>query len=131
MKFARIIILFILLAHSCFGSDTKLIALEKALSEAETQLDMNIRSKAVVDHWEKKLNKLEVKVQKDLDATAGALFEKAKTKWIEYRSAQIKFEGDLYRGGSIQPLIHNSTFIRITKERYNSLNELHPEGSYE
>jgi len=35
----------------------------------------------------------------------------------------VKFEGNSYAGGSIQPLIINLASARITRERLNLLNE--------
>jgi len=73
---------------------------------------------------------LEERIKKDLDGEALALFVTASEKWRNYRMAETKAERDIYRGGSIQPLIHNQVFSRITEERLGALQDWDPEGKY-
>jgi len=65
-----------------------------------------------------------------LDAESLALFNKASAVWKDYRTVQVISEGDIYRGGSIRPFIHNSVFMRITEERMAAPSELYPEGEF-
>ena len=44
--------------------------------------------------------------------------------------AQINSEGDVYRGGSMRPLIQSLAFIRLTNERLSTLQKMNPEGKY-
>jgi uncharacterized protein YecT (DUF1311 family) len=111
--------------------DEELTKLEASLAEAMTQTDMTLRSGAIAQHLDERLVRVEGRIAADLEPDARALFQKAARLWREYRSAQVDFEGDLYRGGSIQPLIHNRTFIRLTKERLDALRTLGAEGEYE
>lgn len=99
--------------------------LQAALDSAQTQTDMNLASGALADYWDKELLKSERKIEKNLDSEALALFRKAKQAWRKYRSTQVTFEGDFYRGGSIQPLIRNTTFSSLTERRVNDLERLY------
>ncbi|MBA4371701.1 MAG: hypothetical protein C0402_02435 [Thermodesulfovibrio sp.] len=101
--------------------------LQAALDSAQTQADMNLASGALADYWDKELLKSERKIEKKLDSEALALFRKAKQAWRKYRSAQVTFDGDFYRGGSIQPLIRNTTFVLLTERRVNDLEQLYKE----
>lgn len=110
--------------------DDELAKLEKALAEAMTQTEMNLCSGAIGQHLDARFMRLEERIARDLDSEARALFQQAARAWREYRAAQVAFEGDLYCGGSIQPLIHNRTFNRLIKERLDALRHLNPQGDY-
>ena len=58
------------------------------------------------------------------------MFEEASLKWRAYRDAQINSEGDVYRGGSMRPLIQSLAFIRLTNDRLSTLQKMNPEGKY-
>jgi uncharacterized protein YecT (DUF1311 family) len=108
----------------CHAGDPRLSELEETLAAAQSQTDMNLASKAIADYVEMRLREQEAKFAKELDTESSALFRSASDQWRAYRSAEVAFEGDRYRGGSIRPLIHNNTFIRITKERMKMLLEI-------
>lgn len=110
--------------------DYPLAKLRAALDSADTQTDMNLRSYDIGQHLDDKLTKLEERIRGDLVPDSLNLFNKAAATWREYRSAQVSFEGDMYKGGSIQPLIHNSVFSRITEERLDALSNLGQEEKY-
>jgi uncharacterized protein YecT (DUF1311 family) len=101
--------------------------LPSALDAARTQTDMNVASGALADYWDKELRRTERNIEKKLDARALALFQKTKRAWREYRSTQVVFEGDFYRGGSIQPLIRNTVFVSLTERRVKDLEKLYHE----
>jgi len=101
--------------------------LQAALDAASTQTDMNLASGAMADYWEKELLAVEKKIGKKLDAQAMALFQKTKQAWSKYRSSQVAFEGEFYRGGSIQPLISNTVFSSLTERRVKDLEQLYKE----
>ena len=121
MKFPHIIVITLLLAGVCRAEDATLKALEARLDAADSQTDLNIASKEVADYLDKQLIAKEAEIAKDLDPEGLRLFSEASKLWRDYRLAQLSFEGDLYRGGSIQPLIHNRAFIRLTRERLSAL----------
>lgn len=110
--------------------DYQLAKLRAALDSANTQTDMNRRSYDISQHLDGRLAKLEERIRADLEPDSLTLFNKTAATWREYRAAQVGFEGDMYRGGSIQPLIHNSTFTRITQERLDALSNLGQEEKY-
>ena len=120
----------LLVGHGQASTDKELVRLRSALNEARSQTDMNLRSKELADYLDRKVTTLEERIKKDLDREALALFVTAAEKWRDYRMAQTKAEGDVYRGGSMQPLVHNLVFSRITEERLAALQDWDPEGSY-
>jgi len=124
MKFSFLVLGLALFAATSRGEDAVLRKLEAKLESAETQTDMNLASREIAAYVAKKLAEREQEVTKDLDAEGIKLFEDASKAWRAYRDAQVAFEGDLYRGGSIRPLIHNRTFIRLTKERMDALSRI-------
>ena len=112
------------------SSDKELLRKEAALNAAFTQADMNLKSGEIAKYLDRKLIRLEERIKKDLDKEALALFVEASLKWRAYRDAQINSEGDVYRGGSMLPLIQSQAFIRLTNERLAALQKLNPEGKY-
>lgn len=123
--------IFKLLASAAFltlsvmaTDDPQLAALEEALDEAMTQTAMNIASFEISEFLKAELENAEQEVRTKLyDDQSRALFDAAASKWIEYRTAQVKFEGSSYDGGSMQSLIINLASARITRERLNTLKE--------
>lgn len=102
--------------------------LQAALDAARTQTGMNLASGALADYWDKELLTIERKIEKKLDARAVTLFQKTKRAWRTYRSTQVTFEGDFYRGGSIQPLIENTIFTSLTGRRVKDLEQFYKEN---
>lgn len=112
------------------ASDQELSRKEAALNAALTQADINLRSGEIAEYLDRKLVRLEERIRKDLDKEALALFDQASLRWRAYRKVQIRSEGDVYRGGSMLPLIVSQAFIRLTNERLAALQNLNPEGKY-
>lgn len=106
------------------GQRSELKRLQAALRAAPTQTDLNLTSKALADYWSVELIKVEGKLRKTLAPEALSLFQKATDAWREYRSIQTDFEGDEYRGGSIQPLIRNKVFAALTERRVRDPEQL-------
>ena len=106
------------------AEDAKLRELEALLASAPTQTDMNIASRDIAKYLDEKLNAKEVEIAKDLDPTGYRVFSDATKLWHDYRLSQSLFEADRYRGGTIQPLIHNRAYIRITQERLSALSRI-------
>jgi uncharacterized protein YecT (DUF1311 family) len=125
LLYMTILVSFIGPAQAADRNELKM--LRAALDSAQTQTDMNLASGALADYWDKELLNSERKIEKKLDSEALVLFRKAKQAWRKYRSTQVTFEGDFYRGGSIQPLIRNTTFITLTERRVNDLEKLYKE----
>jgi uncharacterized protein YecT (DUF1311 family) len=129
-RLSVILLSFVFAASVSAGADKELIRLEAALDAARSQTDMNLQSGDIAQYLDRKVTELENRIKKDLDSDALALFTAASDEWRKYRIAETRFEGDTYRGGSIQPLIHNQVFSRITQERLEALRNLNPEGRY-
>jgi len=51
-------------------------------------------------------------------------FVDSQKQWEEYRKASAGFNGAIYQGGSIQPLIYFSVMQRITEDRIKELQDL-------
>jgi uncharacterized protein YecT (DUF1311 family) len=125
-----ILFLLLLVSPVLEASDKELLRKEASLNAALTQTDMNLRSGEIAECLDRKLVRLEERIKKDLDKDALALFEEASLKWRAYRDAQINSEGDVYRGGSMRPLIQSLAFIRLTNDRLSTLQKMNPEGKY-
>ena len=118
------IVISAMLGNVAHAEDAKLRDLEARLDSALTQTDMNIAWGDIAQYLDKKLVAQEHEIMKDLDEEGLRLFKDASKLWRDYRLSQVSFEGDLYRGGSIQSLIHNRAFARITRERYEALSKI-------
>lgn len=98
--------------------------MEQQLLDAVSQSEMNRLSGEMADYIDRKLEKLEAGVLRDLDVRSAKLFRAASKVWREYRLAESQFEGDLFREGSVHPLIRNRAYIRITQQRISDLSNL-------
>jgi uncharacterized protein YecT (DUF1311 family) len=125
MKPRVLAFLFLTLAlHAAETPEQELARLEKAFSSARTQWDMNETSGELAKYWDRALEKEEAKILASCDAERAKLFRNAQKSWREYRLAETKLQGDSYRGGSIQPMIHNTTFASITAQRVKELRSM-------
>jgi uncharacterized protein YecT (DUF1311 family) len=116
--------IFVFLGSVVLAEDTELRDLEARLDSDLTQAEMNVTSSDIAQYHDKKLIEKEQEIMKDLDDKELQLFKKASKIWHDYRQTQVSFEGAMYRGGSIQPLIQNRAFARITRERYEAISEV-------
>lgn len=116
---------FLLIAvASCPAKDAEWERMEKQLLDAVSQAEMNRLSEEMTEYIDRKLEKVEAKVLSDLDEQSTKLFHAAAKVWREFRLAESSFEGDLFREGSVHPLIRNRAFIRITQQRISDLSNL-------
>ncbi len=118
-------------SHAEASPDQELARLRSALTAGQSQTDLNLRSGELAQYLDRKVTTLEERIKQDLDRETLALFVAAAGKWRDYRTAQTQAEGNVYRGGSIQPLVHNQVFSRITEERLAALQNWNPEGRYQ
>ncbi len=58
---------------------------------------------------------------KDGDVPAAKLLKEAQRAWITFRDKACEVESTLFRGGSMQPLIHSSCLERETRNRTEAL----------
>jgi uncharacterized protein YecT (DUF1311 family) len=121
------ILAFLFLAFALQAAETpeqELARLQKALSSAMTQWDMNETSGELAKFWDRALEREEAKIVASSDAEHVKLFSTAQKSWREYRLAETKHQGDSYRGGSIQPMILNIAFASITAQRVKELRSM-------
>jgi uncharacterized protein YecT (DUF1311 family) len=128
-----------------FSADVELAKLEKAFRKAETQTDMNIASGQIAEYLNKKLIRLEEKIEKDIAAANGdatpegkqlrakqlKAFQKAVAVWRSYRDAHVEWVASDYEGGSISSLACNSDYSALTRQRINLLIRSSQENAYD
>ena len=146
MNYLRVILGASLLWSSfARASDLEIRRLEKELQATQGQQGMNRVSGEIAEHLDRRLGRLESRILSDIKGSADpadkeeqkqkslalGIFLKASAKWKEYREAQVEWVGVGHEGGSIQPLMCNLEYIRITKERIRALIESSPDGNYE
>ncbi len=100
------------------------VRMGQRLLDAVSQREMNRLSEEMTEYIDRKLEKVEDKVLSDLDEQSTKHFRAASKAWREYRLAESSFEGDLFRDGSVHPLIRNRAYIRITQQRISDLSNL-------
>lgn len=64
------------------------------------------------------------KLLSQLDEAGKAKLRVVEKDWLRYRDAQIAFEGSLYEGGSIRPLIEGNCLLAMTRNRTKQLQEV-------
>ena len=119
----RVLIFAFLLTglHAAEVVDDELGRLQHAMKSADNQLELNEASAELADYWDRVLAKEETRISASCDAERATLFRNAQRLWREFRLAETKLQEDEYRGGSIQPLIRNSTFASLTEQRVKTL----------
>jgi uncharacterized protein YecT (DUF1311 family) len=105
-------------------------------NEPITQRDMNFCSHQEFEVADKALNEQWRKVaahkKRDDEAAAkneaeGGYFQKlldAQRAWLAYRDNHCEAVSDVYRGGSIRPLIHNLCKAELTAQRTDQLQKM-------
>lgn len=114
----------LLIASPCLAEDAEWERMGQRLLDAVSQREMNRLSEEMTAYIDQKLEKVEDKALSDLDEQSRKLFRAAAKAWRKYRLAESSFEGDLFREGSVHPLIRNRAYIRITQQRISDLTNL-------
>lgn len=99
------------------NADPELQRLTAILDKAEGQTDMNLASFRISGYWDAKLESLQTRISKKLDAGGQRKFGETIGVWERYRTEEVQFEASFYEGGSIQPLIANQAYSAITEDR--------------
>ena len=118
------ILIFVALAavlHAAETEEAELLRLQRAANSAKSQAEMDETSGALVKYWDRLLAEVEGQFLSSFDAERAILFRSAQKAWREFRLAEAKLQADASRGGSIQPLVYNSTYAFITKQRVKEL----------
>lgn len=109
--------------------DTELEALEAKAAEIETQLDSGMLSQSELNQlsgelyvlWDDELNSMWKRIREKLPEDEMERLTAEELAWIEEKEASVAEAGAEFEGGSMQPLIENSTAASLTKSRVYEL----------
>jgi uncharacterized protein YecT (DUF1311 family) len=110
--------------HTTITSDPELQRLTATLERAQTQYDMNLASKKISEFWDEKLTFVEKRVLRKLDNEQQKQYSNSSELWRSYRKHEVQFRSDFFAGGSIRPLIANSSYSQITEHRVIELESI-------
>ncbi len=97
-------------------------ALNERLQEDDiTQTEMNEISYETYQLWDQELNYIWGRLEETLDETSMETLRTEEREWIAKKEAEMKKAGAEFEGGSMQPLIENSTGAEMTKTRVYEL----------
>jgi len=88
---------------------------------AQTQFEMNMEAAENYKKADAELNQTYKELMKKLDENAKSLLKKAQLDWIKYRDSHCAFEGQLYEGGSAQPMAISMCLETVTRTRTQEL----------
>lgn len=92
---------------------------------AQSQREMNDEAAEAFQKADKELNEVYAKVTANLDDETKEGLKKAQRAWVAWRDAEAAFRADAAaRGGTLWPLIHESTRAELTSARVKGLKEL-------
>lgn len=103
------------------SKDPELAKLEAAVLEADSNAGMKATTGDVGDYWDRRMAAVETRIEAGLDEKHRALFRAMQKAWREYRAAEVAYQTDFYRGGSMQGLIANQTYAELTEARVREL----------
>ncbi len=86
-------------------------------SETTDQQSMNKHSYEVFQRWDALLNEVYQYLKKTMPANEFQKLQEEEIQWIKEKEAAIKKAGAEYEGGSMQPLIENTTATNYTSSR--------------
>ncbi|HVA54596.1 MAG TPA: lysozyme inhibitor LprI family protein [Gammaproteobacteria bacterium] len=89
-----------------------------------TQADMNIYSYKQAMERRAELDLAEKELIQSLNDEQRGEYAQIQQLWEQLRNASVGFEGAQYKGGSIQPLIHNLASKRMTEDRIEQVRRL-------
>ena len=91
---------------------------------AQSQLEMNQQAYTDYLKADAEMAKSYKKVQKVTTTTKEKkLLLDAQRAWIKFKEAHCKSAVEVYKGGSIQPLVYSTCLKQLTEERTKHLNE--------
>lgn len=134
MKKRKIMILaisiFILVCNICYSDSIQeeIARVEKEankykiiLENTEPQQHRNIISSELYFLWDNELNSLWKKIFKELNPIEKKKLLIQQRKWIKRKEENVEMAGQPFEGGSIQPFIHNTRAIEMTRARVYTL----------
>ena len=90
---------------------------EESSDKAITQLEMNTNSYDVYVQWDNLINEIYQHIKTIMDESTFAALEKDELEWIKEKDNAIEEAAAKYEGGSIVPLIRNTTASSYTQNR--------------
>ncbi len=91
-------------------------------SRAQTQGQMNHVSAIDFEKADSDLNKAYTSILSSLSRDEKVEFIAAQRAWLTYRDAQATFQANIAaKGGTMRPLIYNTTRTRLTEERIKEM----------
>lgn len=97
--------------------EQKNVELDASLSDDATQSEMNIHSADAFTLWDDELNSLWSRISDLADDDYKATLLDEQRDWIKMKEDQVTFAGAMFEGGTMQPLIENSTAMELTRVR--------------
>lgn len=94
---------------------------ENTLKNGMTQLEMNQTSGQWYHLWDDELNSLWNRLSAELDTDTKQKVLEEQRAWIKRKEQNVRGEGFQGLGGSIQPLLENSTAEEVTRARAYTL----------
>lgn len=89
--------------------------------EAQTQLEMNQLSGELYQLWDDELNAIWKEMQSCIDKETMNYYTTEEREWIKAKEKAVKKAGEMYEGGSMQPLEENLKAADLTKIRVYEL----------
>ncbi len=109
--------------HPVFSS--RAVTIQDACKDATTQVEMNQCSAKEAQDADKQLNDLYRTVLEKLTPDNKNSLRVAQRAWIAYRDADCAGEAELYKGGSIAPLIKTACVAKLTNERIAEIKRIY------
>ena len=117
-------VLIIALSSSTWASSPNRAELEAALDRSVSQTELNITSQALAEDWERERLHLEDDLARRLPKVDRRRHRRARTAWEAFRRVEVCFQAGRFGGGSIEPLVANLSYVRVTSERVATLTDL-------
>lgn len=96
----------------------------KVRLRGQTTLAMEMNAEAQLKQANAELNATYKKLLTELDPPGKKLLVKAERDWIAYRDAECDFDGDQYRGGTLEVVEYPSCLIRLTRDHQCELERM-------
>ena len=91
------------------------------IPHSETTAGMVEQSQRDLKEANRQLTSVYARLLSRLDGPGKANLRRAQRAWIQYRDAQVAFEGSMYEGGSIRPVIEGNWLVTMTNDRAKEL----------
>lgn len=107
----------------------KLNKIESGLSDldsykAGTTLDMKYAATEEYNRWDTALNEIYETLKNTLSSADMSKLEKEELEWISEKEKKAKEEADLYKGGTLEGVVHTTSLAKSTKDRcYKLVND--------